>query len=203
MNIDLNVNDLFINKEVMVDAFGVLAVRNNFEVRVSRSSNSRYNLICKVSNCPWKMNATVCRESKLWVIRTFVKTHNCYSHVSSATNRQCSSNLISKMVKQDFMGDQADSIKPKGVIDIMRTRFKVEISYFKAWKGRAEALTKIRGSFSQSYSHLPIVAEMIKETNPGNGNAINFGLFTHTFWFVLINFCLFFNVCRYFYEYRG
>ena len=85
MNIDLNVNDLFINKEVMVDAFGVLAVRNNFEVRVSRSSNSRYNLICKVSNCPWKMNATVCRESKLWVIRTFVKTHNCYSHVSSAT----------------------------------------------------------------------------------------------------------------------
>ena len=41
-----------------------------------------------------------------------------------------------------------------------------EISYFKSWKARADVLKKLRGEFEKSYSHLPIVYEMIKERNP-------------------------------------
>ena len=61
----------------------------------------------------------------------------------------------------------ANQITPSGVAEIMRTRFNVEVTYFRAWKGRKEALRDLRGDFEESYNHLPLVGEMIREKNRG------------------------------------
>ena len=62
----------------------------------------------------------------------------------------------------------ADKISAVGDVEIMKTRYKVDTSYFKAWKGRAEALKELRGDYKKSYSHLSIIGDLIAEKNPGN-----------------------------------
>ena len=167
MNFNVNVNDIFIRKADLVTAMKVIAMRNNFQFKVERSSQTRYSIVCMNSDCAWNMIASVCSQSKIWVIRSYVNAHNCFGNNTQVQNRQVSSSLVGQCVKQDLSGALGNSLTPLGVVDIMRTRFKVEISYFKAWKGRTKALTEIRGKFEESYSHLPIIGEMIRQKNPG------------------------------------
>jgi len=166
MNFEINVNNVFRRKDVLQMAIGMTAVRNNFEFKVLRSSKTRYSIGCSDMQCSWKLNASVCKKSGLWVIRSYVKDHTCYGKSIVHKNKHASSVLISKCVKDDFRGSLANQITPSGVAEIMRTRFNVEVTYFRAWKGRKEALRDLRGDFEESYSHLPLVGEMIKEKNP-------------------------------------
>lgn len=167
MNFEIDVNNVFRSKEVFQTAIGMTAVRNNFEFKVFRSSKTRYCIGCANDMCSWKMNASVCKNSGLWVIGSYVKEHTCYGQSIIHKNKHASSVLISKCVKDDFRGPLANQITPSGVAEIMRSRFNVEVTYYRAWKGRKESLRDLRGDFEESYSHLPLVGEMIREKNPG------------------------------------
>ena len=167
MNFDVNVNNVFTRKDVLVAAMSMIVLRGNFEFRVQRSSKTRYTIVCLNVGCCWIMRASVCSSSNMWVIRTFVKEHNCYGSSIVHKHKQASSSLISKCIKDDFRGSMAEKISAVGVVEIMKSRYKVDTSYFKAWKGRAEVLKELRGDYEKSYSHLPIIGDLIVEKNPG------------------------------------
>ena len=112
MNVDFNINNLFMSKNILVMAISMLAMRNNFQFRVRRSSKTRYSVTCINSDCSWKLNANICSDSKFWVIRTFVKVHSCFGKNIIHRHKQASASLISKCLKTDFSGCMTDMITP-------------------------------------------------------------------------------------------
>lgn len=79
-------------------------------------------------------------KSNLLVIRTYVKEHNSYGSSIVLKHKQASSLLISKCAKDDFKGSMVDKISAISVVEIMKTRDKVDTSYYHIWKGHTDAL---------------------------------------------------------------
>lgn len=46
MNFDVNVNNVFVRKYVLVSVMSIIAIRNNFQFMVQRSSKTRYCIVC-------------------------------------------------------------------------------------------------------------------------------------------------------------
>lgn len=76
--------------------------------------------------------------------------------------------LISQCIKDDFRGSMTNLITPMRVVEIMRTRFKGEISYCRAQKDHADVLKELHGDFDKSYTYLPVLCEMLIEKNLSN-----------------------------------
>ncbi|RYE12696.1 MAG: hypothetical protein EOP45_22420 [Sphingobacteriaceae bacterium] len=167
-NFDVKEGSIFLEKTLLVNSLKMISIKNNFEFKVSRSSKSRYFIVCNKQPCDWKLSASVCGDSGVWVIRKYQKEHTCVVEVVSAKHRQASASLISECVKREFYNGRAGHMVPNDVVDHMRTHYKVNISYFTAWKGRDLALKEVLGSHATSYSLLQVVAEMIAEKNQGS-----------------------------------
>ena len=66
-----------------------------------------------------------------------------------------------------LIGSSGSVMTPMDIVDFMRMEYGINVNYQKAWRARACALDRIRGSPSDSYALLPLFAKAIKEKNPG------------------------------------
>ena len=157
-------------KEHMIKVMQLLAISNNFEFKVARSSTTRYNLICSVSSCKWMMNAVSSKDMGFWTVRKYSNVHTIDHRLNIVSNdhRQASSSLISHCLKSNLEKVCADHITPKDIISTARADLQVDISYYKAWKSRHMALKEIRGCPKEAYSLLPYIGDMMKSKNPGS-----------------------------------
>ncbi|KAK3222149.1 hypothetical protein Dsin_009174, partial [Dipteronia sinensis] len=48
-----------------------------FEVRIRRSSKTRYEAGCKDSECEFQLHAFKMQKGEYWVVRMFLKDHTC------------------------------------------------------------------------------------------------------------------------------
>lgn len=121
-NFDMKEDSIFLEKCVMVNAIKIIAIRNNFEFKVARSSKSRYFLVCCKTPCDWKLNASVCGDSDVWVIRKYQNVHSGIIEVVTTKHRQASVSVISECMKKEFYSGRADHMPPKDVIDHTNTQ---------------------------------------------------------------------------------
>ena len=99
------------------------------------------------------------------MIHKYVGVHN-YSLLNRNFNhRQATYVVIREHVAQQYVGGEKGPV-PKGVQTIFRTNLNTEVSYYKAWRGRRHAYSRIRGSLEESFYMLPSYFYMLEIANP-------------------------------------
>ncbi|KAK3222227.1 hypothetical protein Dsin_009252 [Dipteronia sinensis] len=53
------------------------ALKEKFEVRIRRSSKTRYEAGCKDGECEFQLHAFKMQKGEYWVVRMFLKDHTC------------------------------------------------------------------------------------------------------------------------------
>ncbi|XP_062081024.1 uncharacterized protein LOC133785825 [Humulus lupulus] len=106
------------------------------------------------------------KDSHFFVIRQYYSLHSCSLMNRNANHRQASSRVIDSRVQGHFKNSK-DPLNPRGLAGFMREEMKVQVSYWKAWKGKQWAQNLIRGMAKENFALLPSYCHMLKRENPG------------------------------------
>ncbi|XP_019242449.1 PREDICTED: uncharacterized protein LOC109222558, partial [Nicotiana attenuata] len=155
------------NKNVMIRCFCLAAIKEHFEFYVNRSSNTRYSLVCTDEKCTWTVRGSRIKESTLFKIVKFQRTHECSVDIRKSDQRQATSNVIRDYVI-DNLRDIAAEVKPKFVISEMKRAHGIDVGYGKAWHAIQKGLSLLRGTTEQNYEQLPSYLYMMEQKNPGS-----------------------------------
>ncbi|KAL5580559.1 hypothetical protein UlMin_013001 [Ulmus minor] len=101
-----------------------------------------------------------------WMVTKFVKEHICVVDYKREGHRQATSWVIGDCLKNRYIASSR-TFKPKDIIDDVRERFGVQITYNKAWRAREVAYDTLRGTPEVSYTFLPSFLHVLVECNPG------------------------------------
>ncbi|KAL5538059.1 hypothetical protein UlMin_046102 [Ulmus minor] len=144
-----------------------ITMKGNFEFWTRKSNQSLWVIECIDPNCSWRLRASkIVPELTKFVIRKYVGIHSCSLLNKNDNHHQVTYVVIGEQVAPQYVGVEEGPC-PKGVQTFARTKLGVQISYYKAWRGRKHAHTLIRGSLEQSFHILPSYFHMLKKLNPG------------------------------------
>ncbi|KAL5560476.1 hypothetical protein UlMin_036687 [Ulmus minor] len=107
-------------------------------------------------------------ESEYWMVTKYEKKHTCPTDFKPVRRRQATSWVVGECVKRKLI-NPGRVYRPRDVMDDMKRKFGVDISYSVAWRGRECAYDNLRlGTPEQSYKLLPGYLHMLMATNPGS-----------------------------------
>ncbi|KAL5554014.1 hypothetical protein UlMin_041415 [Ulmus minor] len=140
---------IFKSKKDLTTSLSIISMREKFQFKTFKS-NSHFTIIrCLDISCSWRVRAKRLEDFK------------------KVRYRQATSWVVGECVKKRLI-NPGRVFKPRDVIDDMKRKFGVDISYSVAWRGREYAYENLRlGTPEQSYSLLPGYLHMLRETNPG------------------------------------
>lgn len=165
---DVKKHYMFHTKEYLGKVMHLIAIRNNFQFKVKRSTLRRYSLVCVKDKCCWKLNAASGKESTFWVITSYDKEHSCELDIVSNDHKQASSFLVAECIKRKLRMEGCENKScPKDIVNWMCEQYGVKISYYKGWRARQKALDSIRGTAEESYALIPVIGEALKDKNTG------------------------------------
>ncbi|XP_019236299.1 PREDICTED: protein FAR1-RELATED SEQUENCE 2-like [Nicotiana attenuata] len=164
---DVKLGSVFQDKNAMIRCFCLAAIKEHFEFYVNRSSNMRYSLVCTDEKCTWTVRGSRIKESTLFKIVKFQRTHECSVDIRKSDQRQATSNVIRDYVI-DNLRDIATEVKPKFVISEMKRAHGIDVGYGKAWHAIQKGLSLLRGTTEQNYEQLPSYLYMMEQKNPGS-----------------------------------
>ncbi|KAL5576621.1 hypothetical protein UlMin_018320 [Ulmus minor] len=100
------------------------------------------------------------------MVTKYERKHTCATDFKKVRYKQATSWVVRECVKKRLI-NPGRVFKPRDVIDDMKRKFGVDISYSVAWRGREYVYENLRlGTPEQSYSLLPGYLHMLRETNP-------------------------------------
>ncbi|KAL5558050.1 hypothetical protein UlMin_034261 [Ulmus minor] len=99
------------------------------------------------------------------MVTKFERVHTCVVDYNRERHRQATSRVIGDRLKNRYISTST-SFKPKDIMDDVREKFGVQISYSKVWKARAAAYDTLRGTPEESYTFLPSFLHVLGENNP-------------------------------------
>ncbi|XP_073291050.1 uncharacterized protein [Primulina huaijiensis] len=173
-NVTYSFNDLsnffvgqeFESKDEFQTELFKICLNASFEIDVRKSNKKIYDVRRVTPSCSWKIRASQIENSSRFSVRVYHNTHICDLSYRRKMHRQASSDFVAKILVENFKG-QLSLPEPKTIITMMQNK-GVEISYFKAWKGRQLALDKLLGSLEESYRIMPSYLYMIEQVNRGS-----------------------------------
>ncbi|KAL6547214.1 hypothetical protein OROMI_022935 [Orobanche minor] len=127
-DIDVKKHQIYANKEVLINATRLHAMRQHRQHKVQRSSGRDYVIVC-------------------------------------LENLKSTSELVSECVKGKLTSLNK-IYTPSDIVDDMKDKYNVLISYQKAWRSKERALVKVRGN-PHDYSTITSWLHMAEITNPG------------------------------------
>nr|XP_009589546.1 uncharacterized protein LOC104086901 [Nicotiana tomentosiformis] len=164
---DVKLGSIFLDKNTMIRCFCLAAIKEHFEFYVKRSSNTRYSLVCTDEKCGWTVRGSRIKESTLFKIVKFQRTHECSVDIRKSHQRQATSNVIRDYII-DNLRDIATEVKPKFVISEMKRAHGIDVGYEKAWRAIQKGISLLRGTTEENYEQLPSYLYMIEQQNPGS-----------------------------------
>ncbi|KAL5565694.1 hypothetical protein UlMin_028858 [Ulmus minor] len=97
-----------------------------------------------------------------------LKKHTCLTDFKTVRHRQATSWAVGECVKRRFI-NPGRVFRPRDIMDDIKQKFGVEVSYSVAWRRRECAYENLRlGTPEQSYKLLPGYLHMLMQTNPGS-----------------------------------
>ncbi|XP_070041168.1 uncharacterized protein [Nicotiana tomentosiformis] len=136
------------------------------EIKVVRSSSTRYSLKCNDDRCGWCVRAFRIKDSTLFKIVKIEKNHDCLVNTMKDDQRHATSKLISGYII-DNLRDPRFEVTPAFVMAEMQKLHGLDIGYHKAWCAIQRASALIRGSPEENYELLSSYLYMMKSKNPG------------------------------------
>ena len=147
------------------------ALKQNFELRNRRSSNTRYEAECKNGECEFQLRAYKMQKGEYWVVRMFVKDHTCNIDGFHARFRQASSWTVGELLAPKLRVN-GHSLKPKDIMVEMQVEHGLHLLYTKAWRAKDHVEASVFGAPEESFKLLPAYCHRLKEVNPGTVTAM-------------------------------
>nr|XP_016459765.1 PREDICTED: uncharacterized protein LOC107783306 [Nicotiana tabacum] len=160
-------DQVYKDKETLMNVMKNLAVRERFQFKVKRSSATRYHLTCLDDNCAWSFKSSVVFKANIFKVRSYNNNHTCGYGERYLTQRQATSGIIASIVKDKYVNPKK-VYTTNDIIEDIQKQHGIEVSYMKAWRAKEIAMAMIRGSPSDSYKELPKYFYMLEQTNPGS-----------------------------------
>ncbi|KAK3229738.1 hypothetical protein Dsin_001619 [Dipteronia sinensis] len=91
------------------------ALKEQFEVRIRRSSKTRYEAGCKDGECEFQLRAFKMQKGEYWVVRMFLKDHTCNIDGFHAGLRQANSWTVGELLATKLQV-HGHSLKPKDIV---------------------------------------------------------------------------------------
>ncbi|XP_019233881.1 PREDICTED: uncharacterized protein LOC109214420 [Nicotiana attenuata] len=147
---DVKLDSVFQEKNAMIRCFCLAAIKEHFEFYVDRSSNTRYSLVCTDKKCGWTVRGSRIKESTLFKVVKFQRSHECSVDIRKSNQGQTTPNVIRDYII-DNLRDIATEVKPRFVISEMKRSHGVDVAYGKAWHAIQKGLSLLRGTTEQNY----------------------------------------------------
>ncbi|KAM3199632.1 hypothetical protein P3L10_031992 [Capsicum annuum] len=163
---EVNAKSIFLDKQNMVMCMSNIAITHNIQFKVIKSSTIRYSLRCLDDNCVRRFHASKIVDFFLFQVTTYEKAHSCSVDFITSDHRNATSNIIYDYI-QELVRDSSNVITPNFVVDEMRRKYGIIISYNKGWRAIQHAYMVIRGTVEENYNRLPSYLHMVKENNLG------------------------------------
>ncbi|KAL5580382.1 hypothetical protein UlMin_012824 [Ulmus minor] len=143
-------NDMFDSKNDLQTRLHIKMMRTNYQFKVYKSNTSFLVVRCMDNNFLWRIRAI---------------EHTCTIDYKRDDHRHATSWVIDECLKNRYISSSR-SFKPKDIVQDVREKFGVQISYDKAWRAREAAYATLRGTSEESYTFLPSFIHILKEKNP-------------------------------------
>ncbi|KAL5550111.1 hypothetical protein UlMin_000287 [Ulmus minor] len=158
---------IFRSKNELMTCFSIISMTEKFQYKVFKSNPSFLVVRCVHTSCSWRVRAKKLVESEYWMVTKHEKKHTCPTDFKTVRRRQAISWGVGECVKRRLINP--GRVIPQDVMDDMKQKFRVEVSYSVAWRGRECAYENLRlGTPEQSYKLLLGYLHMLMETNPGS-----------------------------------
>ncbi|KAL5581810.1 hypothetical protein UlMin_014252 [Ulmus minor] len=163
---DVEVSDVLNNKKEFQKRLHLMMIRTRYEFKVQKSSPNLVVVHCMDNNCSWRVCGMRLMNTGCWMVTKFMKEHTCTVDYKREGHRQSTSWVIGDCLKNRYIA-LSRTFKPKDIVDDVRERFGVQITYNKAWRAREAAYDTLRGTPEESYTFLPSFLYVLVECNPG------------------------------------
>ncbi|KAF3532234.1 hypothetical protein DY000_02042683 [Brassica cretica] len=159
-------DQIFRSKGVLKATMEILAMKNNFNYTVFKSTRKWWYIRCKDALCNWTVRTEDIDESTYFMINQCEGRHSCALSKTRKFGKTTSARTIGTLIQHRF-DDANDGPKANDIIQFMRLEHSCEITYWHAWEAREFAIAAARGIPDRSYAKIPAYLHMIKEANPG------------------------------------
>ncbi|KAL2491861.1 DBD Tnp Mut domain-containing protein [Abeliophyllum distichum] len=95
-------NQIFCNKDVLMNSVAIHAMRNHFKFKVKKSDKKVYVLKCMDSNCQWSFRASKVGKTDNFKIRYIRNENVCSMNVILGYHRQESSSMVENCIKYKY-----------------------------------------------------------------------------------------------------
>ncbi|XP_049345459.1 uncharacterized protein LOC125809976 [Solanum verrucosum] len=164
---DIKKGQLYMNKEILQDVLNRIAIKENFQFKVKRSSTTRYYLVCVDDQCSWYFKSSSLNNSNIFKVRKFYNVHTYGNESRFFSQRHATSKFVGGLLTRNV--DNPKTIyTPADIQRDIRNQYGVDLNYMKAWRAKEKALEILRGKPRDSYGKLPSYLYMVKHTNPGS-----------------------------------
>ncbi|XP_049375485.1 uncharacterized protein LOC125840558 [Solanum verrucosum] len=148
-NIFIAENQIYNDKETLMEVMRHYGVVEKFRFLVTRSSSSCYYLKCPANNCSWMMNSSCLNQSKLFKIRKYYVEHTCSVRDSVYASRQGITDVVAILIMDKFI-DPSTVYTPKDIAEDVLKVHDVALTYMQAWRAKEKAIKLVRGDPAES-----------------------------------------------------
>ncbi|KAL5568403.1 hypothetical protein UlMin_024978 [Ulmus minor] len=133
---DIEENRVFRSKKELMTCLSIMSMRKKFQYKVFKS-NTRFIVVrCVHPSCSWRY----------WMVTKHVNKHTCPTDFKTTRRRQATSWVVRECIKRRFI-NPGRVFRPRDVMDDMKQRYGVELSYSVAWRGRDINATHLKGKY--------------------------------------------------------
>nr|KAJ0195226.1 hypothetical protein LSAT_V11C700348760 [Lactuca sativa] len=133
-------------------------VLEKFQIKVEKSSKSRYQVVCMQENYHWRLYASLIKGTEMFEIKTFNDEHTCSSLLIHPNHSQANNGVLGTII-HDIMGQGSLRVwKPNDIIRDMNVLLQINIKF---------ALGLMMGTPEGSFSKLQVYFHNMKKHNPG------------------------------------
>ncbi|XP_023644236.1 uncharacterized protein LOC111832131 [Capsella rubella] len=156
------------NKKALQEVVDRASFANCFRFKIVKSDKDRYVLKCSKEGCSWGLRATSVPHTEIFSIRRHNNMHSCSraSKSSSNSNRRGTPELVASLLHNDYPG-QMETPRPKIIMELVKTKLGLSVSYSTALRGKDKAVSNLRGTAEESYKMLPCYLHMLEKVNQG------------------------------------
>ncbi|XP_049366939.1 uncharacterized protein LOC125831844 [Solanum verrucosum] len=153
-NLFIAENQIYNDKETLMEVMRHYGVVEKFRFLVTRSSSSCYYLKCPADNCSWMMNSSCLNQSKLFKIRKYCAEHTCSVRDRVYARRQGITDVVAVLIMDKFI-NPSTVYTPKDISEDVLKVHDVALTYMQAWRAKEKAIKLVRGDPAESYAKLP------------------------------------------------
>ena len=143
----------FANKEAVKRALIIYVANDNRDFIIRRSTKTKLCAACIGINCKWYVGAfKKAKLNGLWMVTSYVGPHSCIPFGLRRYDKIMDSNFVALEIVGKLQQNHTAHIHE--LWEIIHTKYKHELSYYKVWDAKQKAISKMYGDWEESYQRL-------------------------------------------------